>query len=365
MKKILFILHYPPPIHGAAIVGKFVKESDIINNNFDCNYINLGISVDVDEIGKGGIKKWFRYISIFRRTIKNLVTFKPDLVYFTITSSGFGFYKDFLVVLIAKIFGKQVVYHFHNKGVKEHHHKFIDNILYDLVFKNADVILVSSHLYEDVAKYVPKEKVWYCPNGIPEKNIAIDDYKKVTTEEEIEILFLSNLFLAKGVYILLDACKILKDKGLSFRCNIIGGEGDISPMELEARIVEMDLENCVIYKGKKYGKDKEQAFSNADMFVFPTYNETFGLVNLEAMQFSLPIIATYEGGIPEIIEDGETGFMVPKRNVEALAEKMEILIKNSHLREEMGTRGRIAYEEKFTLEKFEERLCEILKKIVE
>jgi glycosyltransferase involved in cell wall biosynthesis len=81
------------------------------------------------------------------------------------------------------------------------------------------------------------------------------------------------------------------------------------------------------------------------------------------MQFSLPIVSTFEGGIPDVVENGVTGFLVPQKDVEALADKLEILIKSPELRKQMGAAGRKKYEEEFTLERFEGRMVEILNEV--
>jgi glycosyltransferase involved in cell wall biosynthesis len=103
-------------------------------------------------------------------------------------------------------------------------------------------------------------------------------------------------------------------------------------------------------------------FKESDIFTLPTYyqSECFPLVNLEAMQHSLPIISTSEGGVPDIVIDGVNGFLVPQQNSEALADKLEILIKDPELRIKMGLAGKKIYKEKFTLEIFEKRIVEIL-----
>lgn len=116
------------------------------------------------------------------------------------------------------------------------------------------------------------------------------------------------------------------------------------------------------YYGRKYGADKEPFFHTADIFVFPTFypNECFPLVLLEAMQHGVPCISTTEGGVPGIIDEGKTGFVVEKKNPTLLAEKMEHLLKDIPLRKEMGAAGRLKFEREFTLRKFEERMAEIL-----
>ena len=79
---------------------------------------------------------------------------------------------------------------------------------------------------------------------------------------------------------------------------------------------------------------------------------------------SLPVISTYEGGIKDIVETGRTGYLVEQRNVIDLANKLETLINNSNLRIQMGDAGRQKYEQEFTLEKFENRLNDILHRVI-
>jgi glycosyltransferase involved in cell wall biosynthesis len=153
---------------------------------------------------------------------------------------------------------------------------------------------------------------------------------------------------------------LLLNNNIPFRCVYVGGEGDVSSKQLEEKICQYGLQAFVQYQGKKYDKEKEQDFSESDIFVLPTYCECFPLVNIEAMQYSLPVISTREGGIPDIVVDGVNGFLIPVQNALALAEKLEILIENLALRNTMGLAGRRMYVKKFTLKIFENRMVEIL-----
>jgi len=364
------------------MVGKAIKESQVINKEFDCRYINLGLSDRLDAIGKNVFGKVFRYFSLLGQVARQLLFFKPDICYLTIQIYRIGFYKDLPMALLAKLFCKKVVYHLHNKGVSTFQHRFVDNLLYRLVFNNADVILLSKFLYPDIQKYVPEERVRYCANGIGETGEGRTENGEGRTErgnwrkengergtetgdektekEPVEILFLSNLIESKGVFVLLKACKILQTKKLNFRCTFVGGIGDITEFQFLYKVAQLGLAKLVTYGGKKYGAEKETAFLNADIFVHPTYNDCLPLVLLEAMQHSLPIVSTYEGAIPEIVEDGKNGFLVQQKDASALAEKLENLILNPQLRNQMGTAGRKKYENEFNLEKFENRMVEIL-----
>lgn len=364
MRRILFILHHPPPIHGSSMVGLDIMESKIINSTYDSRYINLGTSIQLDEIGKGGWKKIRRYFNILSKTINHVTLFKPDLVYIALTAYGIGFYKDAIVAIITRVSGKKVVYHMHNRGVNKRQDIWFDNLLYKIVFRNADVIMSSKHLYYEIKKYVPKERVYFCYNGITNKKVNGILPSIRGDKDKVQILFLSNLLVTKGIFVLLEACQILQSKQLQFQCIYVGGEADISAEQFQEKVNEFSVNNSVHYVGPKYGLEKEKAFLHADIFVFPTYNENFGLVNVEAMQYALPVISTIEGGIPDVVEDGETGFLVKPLDAEALADKLEILINDPELRILMGKNGRSRYEEYFTKEVFEKRLTSILKELV-
>lgn len=369
LKKILFILHLPPPVHGSAVVGQNIKNSRAVNESFDCNYVNLNTSHSIDEIGKNPFIKISRYIKIVFQILKHLITNKPYLCYLAITAKGMGFYKDAMIALLVKLFNVKLVFHFHNKGVYSQQHKKINHFFYNMVFRNTDAIILSRLLYSDIERYFSLDRVYICPNGIEYSEIAnsayINEKNIYSSELKNELLFVSNLIESKGVLLLLDACKIIKDKNLSFHCTLIGAEGDVSAEQLQKKIIELELDEHVTYVGRKYGKEKETFFANSTIFVFPTYyhNETFGLVNVEAMQHYLPVISTFEGGIPDVIENGVTGILVPQKNVNALADAIETLINNPQLRASMGKAGRKKYEQEFTMAKFEESLINTLNQI--
>lgn len=118
------------------------------------------------------------------------------------------------------------------------------------------------------------------------------------------------------------------------------------------------------FHGKKYNGDKNVFFDNADIFVFPTYyyNECFPLVLLEAMEHAVPCISTREGGVSAIIDDGVNGFIVEKRDANALADRIEFLLTHPEERTRMGIAGYQKFKNEFTLPKFETRMKQILER---
>lgn len=357
--KILFIMHMPPPVHGAAMMGKYVHDSKAINEEFDCVYINPSASKDVAYVGKISLWKIRFFFSNLITIIKTVKREKPDLCYLTPTSDGWGIYRDMLTIAFLKLSKKKIILHFHNKGVNNFSRRRFSHFAYKMIFTDVKIILLAQELYEDVKVFVKHEDVFLCPNGIPETQSGL--FMRNQFHAPYTFLFLSNMIESKGVYILLNACAVLKQKGFQFKCNFVGRWSDVTEESFSQKLEELDLTDSVTAYGAKYGSEKNIFLETADAFVFPTLNEAFGLVLLEAMEAALPCISANEGGIPSVIEDSQTGFIVSSRNVEELADKMIWLIQNPDKGLEMGKEGRKRFLEKFTLRSFEGRLATILR----
>lgn len=358
--RILMIAPLPPPVHGSAMMTQYIKDSEFINERICIDWINLSTSRSMDEIGKKSLIKYWRFALAYIKTFCNLLTHRYDACYIALTCHGNGFIKDAPFALLCKLFGKKLIIHQHNKGMSKDVDKQVFRWLFQMVYKNSTVILLSWRLYPDIEKIVSREQVRICPNGIPETDV----YSRNESQSTIpQILFLSNLIESKGVLVLLDACKILKEKGYLFNCRFVGGETkEIDASRFQKEVEKRGLNDFVKYAGKKYGKDKYKEFSDSDMFVFPTYykNECFPLVLLEAIQQKIPVVSTTEGGIPDIVKDGDTGLLVEPENAIDLAIKIESLINNPDLRHSIGMNGFNNYKKNYTLDKFQENICQEL-----
>jgi len=252
------------------------------------------------------------------------------------------------------------------KGVKQRIQNPFFKRLYRWFFAGQFIILTSPLLYTDIREIVKKAQIRYLPNGIDiEANSVSDD--KIRLKQPFRILFFSNLLLTKGPLDLIEACKILKDRGFRFRAIFAGSPSkQFNSTEFNRLVKNYRLENYIEYIGPKYGKEKKEVFQNSDVFVLPTYfdQECFPLVILEAMAFGLPVISTFEGAIPEIIDDGITGFLVPKKSPSSIAEKIDFLMRHEERRIRVGQEARRKYEKYYTIDKFNSRFVELIDSLV-
>lgn len=150
----------------------------------------------------------------------------------------------------------------------------------------------------------------------------------------------------KGHRHLLEIAKILKARQLPF-CIQIAGAGELE-QDLKKRISEMQLEDCVTLLG--FVNDMHKFMSELDIFMLSSEWEGFGYVLVEAMMQQKPVIAFDLSSNPEIIRNGETGYLIPFPDYQAFADQLQVLILNPDLRKQMGLAGKKRALENFLLE---------------
>ena len=121
--------------------------------------------------------------------------------------------------------------------------------------------------------------------------------------------------------------------------------------EAEALAARLGIADAVTFVGKQPQSRVRDYLSVADLLLLPSQTESFGLVALEAMASEVPVIATRVGGIPEVVEDGETGYLFEVGDVTGMAEAASLLLDDGEKRERMGQRGRVQAVSRFANDK--------------
>jgi colanic acid/amylovoran biosynthesis glycosyltransferase len=169
------------------------------------------------------------------------------------------------------------------------------------------------------------------------------------------IVAVGRLIAKKGFADLIRACRLLKERGKLFRCEIIG-EGPLE-QELGGQINQLGLQDCVGLPGTKPQHEIREHLAAASVFVLPSVIDVDGgmdnlpTVIMEAMAAGLPVVATAIGGIPEMVIQNETGFLVPPGDAGALADAIERLFDDIGLAQRLGEGGFQRAKELFSIEK--------------
>jgi glycosyltransferase involved in cell wall biosynthesis/GT2 family glycosyltransferase len=199
-----------------------------------------------------------------------------------------------------------------------------------------------------------------------------DRYRRRRPDDgRVRILFVSRLERRKGVDVLLPVAARLVRRHPHVEVVIAGkdtentelGESYVTAFRREFG-QDRDVVSRVTFTGWLSEKALGQAYADADVFCLPARYESLGLVVIEAMAFGLPVVTSAVGGLVEIVEPDESGFLVPVEDEEALEAALERLVVDASLRRRMGERSRRVFEEKFALARTVPRTIAALEQVV-
>lgn len=196
-------------------------------------------------------------------------------------------------------------------------------------------------------------------HGLDLQKFKRADYRPSTIDHRLKILSVGSLLECKGFEYLIEACGMLKEKGIDFECTIAGG-GKLE-QSLKAKASSLGL---VDVKFTGYIKQEEliPIYKQADAFVLAMVpDKHWGIPNvlIEAMAASVPAVCTMLPSIPELVEDGKTGFIIPAKDPAAIAVVVEKLYRDEELRKRIGEAGRKVAEEKFDVVRNAEKLKQL------
>ena len=208
----------------------------------------------------------------------------------------------------------------------------------------------------------PDAKITVVPNGItaPEPGRPAETRQSLGISAGVPLVVCAaRLEQEKDVASLIAAMKTVREAVPTARC-LIAGDGS-EKAALQAQIETLGLRECVTLLG--FRTDATALMAAADVFVLPSLAEPFGLVLLEAMALSRPVVATRAGGPAEIVVDGETGFLVAPSSPDALAGAMQTLLTNPPLSARMGEGGYARFQNLFTAARMAEATLAVYRSV--
>ena len=214
-----------------------------------------------------------------------------------------------------------------NSGIHDETQRYINDTEWMLTYEASEVIVNSNYMKNELQRLfgLPYEKINVVPNGV---NLSLfngveRDYnfrRRFAMDNEKIILFMGRLVYEKGVQHLISAMpKILN--GYHDSKLVICGKGGMLD-ELQAQVNAMGISNKVYFAGYMHGKDVQRMYKAADIAVFPSTYEPFGIVALEAMLSENPVVVSDIGGLNEIVQHRENGMKAYCGNPNSIADSI-------------------------------------------
>lgn len=219
----------------------------------------------------------------------------------------------------------------------------------------ADYLLVPSNFVKESLKEigVSEEKIFYLPHGV-DINMFSPNYKKLNLNARLTFLFVGRVEAAKGIYYLLEAFKQLQT--LKIKLLVVGDTmGQLEELKKYTSNVE--------FVGLKRRDEMPEYYNKADVFILSSLWEGSSLSLLEALAMGLPAIASKYSCAPEVIIEGEEGFVIEPRDIVELKKRIIWFYNNKERIPEMSKKARTKVEE-YTWENYENNISKIIKKIM-
>jgi len=368
-RSVLIVAPFPPPPGGIACYVQNIWQSDEVRSLFDLQRVDTSRGESLVKFEGRGENTWRRFWQFLKprnwgflaavlfgliEYFFKLLWFRPSIVHVH-TSSYFSFLRSGIFLFMARPFPSKKVLHLHNAidlfYNRYRRARFWRSAIQWSLNQADEMIVLSDGLQEWVRENLGKEAsvIW---NACEVEKYTIRDRVNLErifpqTKDRIIVLMLGGLHGYKGAFDLLQVAKNLHETGEKDLIYILPGMGN---MEKAIQFVrENGMQDTIILPGVVDEEVKNALLLGADIFVLPSYSEGQPIAILEAMAASLPIISTNIGSIPEVIQHGETGFLIKPGELNALEAYLSMLEGDQQLRISMGSKAREKVEVKHSL----------------
>lgn len=329
--------------------------SGVVNNYYDAGITE---KVDLNYIGTmvegSRLRKLWQAVKAYIKFLKLLPEY--PIVHVNVASDS-SYYRKSLFIKAAKRAGRKIVIHQHGGDFETFYEKEQNDrgrAKIRQVLGMGDVFLVLSPVLEKFFKGILEpSKVILFPNAVPVPDSIEKEYGKQ------RILFLGRLCKEKGLRELFSILPQLHEQFPQMHL-LLGGIWEDEELREEAE----KMEEYVSDLGWLQGEAKKDYLRISDLFVFPTYFEGQPVSVLEAMAYQCGIVATRVGGIPQMIEQEQTGLLIEPKDQEGLKSALEKLLSDPELCERLGKNARVKIEKEFSIEKSLQELIKIYQQLV-
>ncbi|PCH93474.1 MAG: glycosyl transferase family 1 [Bacteroidetes bacterium] len=280
------------------------------------------------------------YLNLLPKLKKAIKSFQPDIVHVHYASSYglLGKLSGFHPIFVS-VWGSDV-YVFPNKGK-------LQNIVLKSNLKNADKIFSTSRdMKKETEKYTDKD-IKVIPFGIDIENFKHMSVEREFAQEDIVLGTIKSLEKEYAIDVLIKAFSIVCDRNPQLQLKLmICGEGSLRN-DLEALCNKLGIVDRTTFTGLVAHDEVPRYLNMIDVFGCLSDNESFGVAVAEAMACELPVVVSDVGGLPELVENGRSGSVVPPQSPVLAADAIEIFVLHPLVREKIGHNARLRIKTKF------------------
>ncbi|RZK13933.1 MAG: glycosyltransferase [Flavobacterium sp.] len=347
------------------VTGLNMITNDIFSAlGFDFHFIRLNFSDEMNENGKLKFVKIWRLFIICSSILKNLMIYRPDYVYYPPSGpEKIPVYRDLILVFLIKLFKNKVIFHFHAGGLSEIYPTLNRSMqwLFRFCFFNPDYAICMSSYGKKDPEFLKAKCIEIIPYGV-QMDTVVDAPIERSMSSNITILFVGVCRETKGILDFIQVIQKVHTKNSAVKGRVLGTV--FSEKEKKAINLAVDA-GFLDYEGVKIGKEKDQVFSESDIFLFPTFfeHENFPTVNLEAFAHGLPVISTKWRGVQDQVCQGENGYIHDVHDIDSMANSILTLTEDSDLYKRLSLNARQEYVRLYTAERFETNVTNFFNKL--
>jgi glycosyltransferase involved in cell wall biosynthesis len=348
--RILVAGHLPPPAGGVATYYQSLLNSSL-PEKVDLKFVQTSThNRKLDQSGKFSLSNVFAAIADCWRFMKAVNQHKPQVSHIA-TAFGLSFVKHSICVVIARLFGSRVLLHPHcGFGALYTDRPGWWKWYFRQVIRLTQGVITLSSEWDLIKEVVPGCPVYFLPNAI-----NLDTYRGIFQQHkmrsrnisQIKVLYLGYLGRDKGTFDLIEAAQESMRRKTAVIFDLFGDDLEAGEVKLlKEAVLQKGLEGVVHFHPFADAATKLDAFSEADVFIYPSYSEGMPMAVIEAMACGLPIVATRVGGLPDLVHEGENGILVDPRCPDQLADALQRLSSHPDIRTAMErTSFKTAYEQ--------------------
>lgn len=305
-------------VHGGitTVINQFMQYN-WKERNIDLKFIPTYVN------GKT-LKKILFFLVAYLKIILYCIIYKPDIVHIHMSYKG-SFSRAYSVHKLCKVLKIKDIVHLHgsefkkwyDEGCNEHKRKKIKKLLRECY----KFVVLGNEWKKNILSIEPLTKVVIINN-----TVKIPEEKNKFNECEFNILFLGVIIKRKGIYDLLEAISILKEKEDLQRINFFIAGNGTEELAVKKRAEELKISKYIKFLGWINSEEKKKILKDTHLLVLPSYNEGLPMAILEAMSYGIPIIATNVGDISAAVINEENGLLFNAGDIKGLVESISKII---------------------------------------